>query len=150
MGKTATVPKAAISCLPLAAWLLALAAAVTLATASALRAITGTMAKLTTSEASSATFASTSEALTSTAESSTEPFASTFAAGTSCDVGGIVLSLAIVPSLIVPQSVALDRALAIGTLVPVHEDIFATIVLHNEAEAFLIIEELASAGLAHG
>merc|ERR1740117_2651916 len=112
------------------------------------------MAHLTAGEASSPTFASTAEALASAAtESSTtesSTLASTFATSTSSDVCGIVLALAIIPSDIIGQSVALVRVLAVGALVPVHEDVFTTIVLHNEAKAFLTVEELADASLAHG
>jgi hypothetical protein len=66
------------------------------------------------------------------------------------DVCGIVLALAIIPSDIIGQSVALVRVLAIRALVPVHKDVFTTIVLLNEAKAQITIEELADTSLAHG
>jgi len=138
----------------LASTAVALAPAIALAAASAtLRALVGTMAELTACEASTSTFAAAfATTLASAAKASAaEAFASTFArtTGASSDVRGIVLSFAVIPCFVVAQCIAFRGVLSIRALIPVHENVFTAIVLDDEPKSFLIIEELAHAGLGH-
>ena len=72
------------------------------------------------------------------------------ATGTTRNVGGLVLALAIIVGRIKPDFITIHQLLLVGDIVSVDEHIIATVRRSNETETLVIGEELNGTTLAHG